>query len=159
MTIAAALWAALCVTLAADGHAPSVAVIPIAREHYYLAQAAFVLPLLLALWLVCARAALAVATALGGAGRWTTTASPMGFALAIPLVFFFLLPDFVVYAASGFGALGALLRVTAPLSFAATLLLATQAISVSHGLSSRRAVVAASAGVVLQAALGGVFLR
>ncbi|MBC7173737.1 MAG: hypothetical protein H5U40_14955, partial [Polyangiaceae bacterium] len=81
------------------------------------------------------------------------------FSLSLPIVALFLLPDLVAYTLSGFDALGMLVRFTAPLSFAATLALATLAMRVSHGLASGRAFVSAAAGVVSQAVIGGVFLR
>lgn len=159
VAVAGAAWAVLCLVLAADGHAPSVTLVPIPREHYYLAQAAFVLPLLLAQWGLCVAATQTVAKALGGRGEVVPTANGLGLALAAPLLLLFLLPDAVAYAVGGFAWLGPLVRVTSPLAFVATIGVATVVVRVGHGLARGRAFVAALAGVVVQAALGGVLLR
>lgn len=156
---AGATWALLCALLAAAGHAPSFTVLPIPRETYYRVQAIAVVPILLGLWALCAAVASRVAHALGGSGDALRAAGPLGLALGGPLLGAFLLPDLVVYLTAGFAALAPLVRVTAPLSFALTLLAATFAVATSHGLPRGRAFVAAAAGVIAQAALGAVILR
>jgi hypothetical protein len=157
--VAGAVWALLSLALATAGWAPSVTLVPIAPERYYLAQAGFVLPLLFAQWGLCSAVALGVARAFGGTGSGSATASTMGFALAAPLLGLFLLPDLLVYGLLGFDALAGLIRITAPLAFVATLALATMAVRVVHHLSAPKAFVAAVAGVLAQAAMGGVLLR
>jgi hypothetical protein len=156
---AAALWALLCLLLAAGGHAPSVALVPIAREHYYLWQAGFVAPLLLAQWGLCSLVVARLARAQGGTAADAATANAMAIALALPLVALFLVPDLIAYGAGGFAALGPLVRITAPLSFLVTLALATDAVRALHGLPVGKALLASAAGVLVQAALGGVLLR
>ncbi len=159
MLSAGSCWAVLCALLARDGHMPSRTLVPIARETYYAAQASFVIPLLILLWLLCSLLTTAAARALGGRGRFVATANGLGFALGLPLLVLFLLPDLVVYATHGFAALRFLLRVTAPLSFLTTLWLATVAVRASQQLGRGRAFLAAAAGVLAQAALGGILLR
>jgi hypothetical protein len=156
---ASGLWALFCLLLARAGHAPSRVLVPLPRESYYLAQALFVLPLMLLSWLLCALVAVWVGRALGGSGRFRAALNTLGLSLALPLMALFLLPDMLAYAAFGFSALGPLVRVTAPLSFVATLALAALAMHVSHALPRGRAFAAGAAGVFAQAALGGLLLR
>jgi hypothetical protein len=156
---AGACWAALCWMLARDGHAPSRVWLPIDRRDYYLAQAAFVLPMLLLQWAVCSVIASGLARRLGGTGSWTATAHALGTALGAPLIALFLVPDIIAYQAFGFSALAKLVRVTAPLAMFSTLALATLAIRRVHRLSGARAFAAAASSVFAQALLGAPLLR
>lgn len=153
------VWAALSAMLAADGRAPTVTLLPIPRERYYAAQALFVVPVLLGQWWLASQVSWRSARRLGGAGTWPQTLGPMGGALAVPLVVCFLLPDLVVYLSAGFQALGAVVRFTAPLSLLGAVALATGVVRRVHGLAWARALGAALAGVLAQAAAGGLFLR
>jgi hypothetical protein len=150
-------WALFCLMLHFAGQAPTVTLLPI--ERYYLAQAVFVVPLLYLLWALCSLVSHRVARALGGSGSTKATANALGVALAAPLLALFLLPDAAAYATLGFDALAALVRFTAPLSLAATLWLGTLAVRSAHDLSRARSFAAAAAGVIAQAAIGGVLLR
>lgn len=152
-------WALLCAALAAAGHSPSVALVPIPREHYYAAQAAFVVPVLLGSWLLCALIAERVARVLGGSGGFAPMANALAPALALPLLAIFLVPDAIAWVLLGFDGLGAVVRVTGPLSFVAMLACATMAVRAAASLSTARAFVAALAGVFVQGALAGVLLR
>lgn len=152
-------WALLCAALATAGHSPSIALVPIPREHYYAAQAVFVVPLLLASWLLCAALARGVARILGANGGFVPAANAIAPALALPLLVVFLVPDAIAWMLLGFEALGAVVRVTGPLSFAAMLVCVTVAVRAASSLSTGRAFVAAFCGVFAQGALAGVFLR
>lgn len=156
---AGALWSVFSLVLASQGHAPSRVLVPIAREHYYAAQALFVLPLLALQWAVCSLVSFRSARALGGAGSFDETLRLLGFALGLPLLLLFLLPDVVCYALSGFASLGKLVRVTAPLTFVVSTWAAARGLRRVHGLSRLRALAAASVGVLAQAALGAPLLR
>lgn len=156
---AGALWALLCLKLGLDGHAPSVTLVPIPKRHYYLAQAAFVVPLLLALWGLCTIVAQRVAERLAGAGTLHDTARGMAPALALPIVVCIVLPDLFVYLSLGFGALAKALSVTAPAAAIASVVLATRAVRKAHALATSRAFVAALSGVLTQAFVGGIALR
>ena len=156
---AAGLWAALCLQLFAGGHAPSVALVPIEREHYYALQAVFVGPLLLVQWGVCSAVALKLARALGGNGPAIATANALAVALALPLSALLLVPDLIAYGRSGFGALAPLVRITAPLTLLASIALASDALCALHALPWRKALLAGGAAVLVQGALGGVLLR
>lgn len=153
------VWAALCAVLAADGRAPTVALLPIPHDRYYAAQALFVVPVLLGQWWLASQVSWRIARRLGGTGSWAGTLGPMGWALALPLLVFFLLPDLVVYLAAGFEGLGRIVRFTAPTSLFGAVVLATRVMRRVHGLGWGRAWAAGFAGVLAQAVLGGVFLR
>ena len=153
------LHALFCLLLDAGGHAPSRVLLPIPRERYYLAQAAFVLPLYLGLWLLAGLSAHSLARALGGRGKLRGTLAAMGPAYAAPLIVAFVLPDLLLFALLGFEALGRAMRVYAPL--AALLALAACALAVEAGarVEKGRAALAAFGGLLLQALVGGAFLR
>jgi len=153
------VWALFCLALAHEGRVPSRTFVPIPQRHYYAVQALFVTPLLLLQWLVCSAISTTVARALGGSARFRETANKLGLALALPLLVLFLLPDVVVYALWGFPALGKLVRVTAPLSFAVTMSAVTASLQTLHGLSWARAFSAAALGVLAQTLLGAPLLR
>jgi hypothetical protein len=152
-------WALFCLLLWSGGHAPSRVLLPLPRESYYLFQAAVVIPVLFGSWWLASRVAHRVATALGGSGTLPDCAEGLALSLAPPIALLVVVPDVVVYLAWGFGALGRLIRVTAPLSGVLTLVLATRAMRRAHALGSGRAFVAGAAGVVTQALLGGAVLR
>lgn len=153
------LWAALCAVLAADGRAPTVTLLPVPRERYYAAQALFVVPVLLGQWWIASQVSWRLARRLGGTGTWAGTLGPMGWALALPLLVFFLLPDLVVYLTAGFEGLGRVVRFTAPTSLLGAVVLATRVMRRVHGLGGGRAWAAGLAGVLAQAVAGGVLLR
>lgn len=157
--VAGAIWAALCLLLYRAGHAPSRALVPIARADYYLYQACFVVPLLLAQWRLASAVAQRVARALGGHGAASLLSDRLAPALALPLILLFLVPDLLAYAWLGFGALAKLVRITAPLSFAGSVWLGSRAVRRVHALGGGRAFAAALLGVLAQALLGGVLLR
>lgn len=157
--VAGVLWALLCLALAAAGLAPSVTLVPIPAEHYYLAQAVFVVPLLLLQWALASGVAMGVGRAWGGRGGWSGTASTWGFAMAGPLVALFLLPDLLVYGFMGFRALGALVRVTGPLTLVVIVALATVAVRTVHGLSGPKSFVVAVVALVAQGVPAAVLLR
>lgn len=153
VAIAGAIWAGLCLRLAADGHAPSVTLVAIPR--YYLAQAGFVVPVLLAQWLATAGIANLVTKA-----RFIALAAALGPALAAPLVVIFLVPDLVAYALVGFDALGKLVRITAPLMLLTTIGLSALAIrAVTEGASRWRAIGTAALAVTIPAVLASTLLR
>ena len=141
------------------GHAPSVALVPIPRDRYYLAQAAFVIPLLILQWGICAAVARALAERMAGTGTFERTASVLAPALAVPLLALFIVPDAIVYLAFGFDALGRIVRVTAPLAAIASIVWATRVLRRAEDLTRGRALIAASVGVTAQAVAGGVLLR
>ena len=154
VALAGALWAAFCLTLSSGGHAPSVTLLPIPRERYYLFEAAIVVPVLLGQWLATA----AIASRLARTEP-RATATGLAYAMALPLVTLFLLPDAIVYALWGFEALGRLVVVTAPLLLVSTI--AGSALTLSRlGPSSRaRAWLSAAVAVVIPAAIAGIILR
>lgn len=153
------LWAALSVALHAGGHAPSATLVPIPREQYYLWQAFFVTPLVVAQWLVLSATAQGVARALGGRGEWGTTARGLAVAFALPLLVLFVLPDLLVYAIAGFDALASGMRIYGPAAAFVVLVGSTRVVGHVHDVSLPRAFVAALAGLVLQAVVAAPLLR
>ena len=152
-------WALLCAWLALEGHAPSVTLVPIPAESYYAAQALFVVPVVLAQYAVLGAVAHAMARALGGSGEQRDTLARLGPAFALPILLVLVIPDAVVLAAAGFDALGALVRITAPLLALTTWALATMAVRRACRLSTGRGALAALTGLIAQAALGAPLLR
>lgn len=154
------LGAALLLWLAQRGEAPSgPLLLPTPREHYYAVEAAFVLPVRLTMASAFAVAAQGSAKRLGGTGTLAETFDRGAFALALPFLLLWWLPDVVLYATGGFEALTQAVRVLAPLSSLATLALATRAMRGAHGLSRGRAALCALTGCVAQALVGAPFLR
>jgi hypothetical protein len=151
---AGGLWALFCAWLWSAGHAPSRTLVPIPRELYYAAQALFVMPLLIAQW--------KLATWVGARfGRSSTDALSDGMSQALfaPLLVLLLLPDVVSYAYFGFASLGPLVRVTAPLTFCASLVLATHHVARASGRPYARCVGVAFGALLAQALLGAPLLR
>jgi hypothetical protein len=154
------LGAALLLWLARRGEAPSgPLLLPIPRENYYAVEAAFVLPVRLAMASAFALAAHGSAKRLGGAGSLAETFDRGASALALPFLLLWWLPDVLLYATGGFEALTRAVRVLAPLSSLASLALAMRAIRGAHGLSLGRTSLCALAGWVAQALVGAPFLR
>jgi hypothetical protein len=157
--VAGAIWACLCLILYRAGHAPSRTLVPIARADYYLYQACFVVPLLLAQWCLASAVARRIARALGGSGEARQLTDQIAPALALPLILLFLAPDLLTYAWLGFSALAKLVRITAPLSFLGSVWLGTRAVRRTQGLRGGRALLAAFLAVLAQSLVGGVLLR
>ncbi|MFO0565491.1 MAG: hypothetical protein U0263_07505 [Polyangiaceae bacterium] len=155
----AGVWSAFCVWLHRSGHAPSRVLLPIPPGDYYLYQAVGLVPLLFGAWWLLTVVTHALARLLGGSGRLRALGAAAGFAYALPLLGCFVLPDLVVFAAFGFGALGKLVRVTGLVLAAAEWLLVSRAITAAHGLRLRPASAIALVALLVQAAVLGVFLR
>lgn len=154
------LSAAFLVWLALAGEAPSgPLVLPIPRPSYYAFEAAVVIPVRLAMAFAFAWSAHRVARSLGGRGTFAQTFDRGALALALPFVALWLLPDVVLYATSGFDALGPALRFTAPATMLATLVLAVRGLRTVHELSYGRAIVATLVGSIAQALVGAPVLR
>lgn len=157
--VAGAGWALLCLMLARGGHAPSVTLLPIPKQHYYLAQAGFVIPLLLGLWWLCVIVTHRVAKALGGSGNSAELARGIALALALPILLCVVVLDSLVYLMFGFEALARLLRVSAPIATVLTVAVATRTVRDTHALPTTKALLPALAGVIVQALVGGIALR
>jgi hypothetical protein len=154
------LWAAFLLVLHRGGHAPSgPLVLPIPRVDYYLYEAAFVTPALLAMWLGASVAGHAIAKRLGGRATLADTASPIAYALATPFLVAWLLPDAVVMALAGFEAMAKGMRVYVPISALWTLVLLFFAIRASHGVGRGAALLAAIAAFITQSAIGAPSIR
>jgi hypothetical protein len=152
-------WAAFCVALHGDGHAPSFTGVPIPAAQYYLAQALFIAPLLLVGWVLLAAGGHGAARTLGGQGTFRGTLAALGLGYGLPILLVFVLPDILVYAAGGFAELGFVVRLSAPLCALWVTVMSAAGIRAAHELSWGRASAAALAGVVLQGLLVGTLAR
>ncbi len=145
-------WAALLGLLAAGGHQPSFTkLLPVAPERYYAVAAVYVLPLVVVLahlfaWV--ARAAAAVQLQLSELTRtWARAVAGL-----------FVVPDLLVYLVAGQGALGIVVRVTAPVTALAIVALTTRALR-DAGASTGRAVGATLLALLVHAIPAGLLLR
>jgi hypothetical protein len=147
------LWAGLCLSLFASGHAPSGPTGPLSREHWYLAQAAL-LPLLLpALWWL----QVAVTRRVLPAG--SDPAAALGWAYAGAVCFALVLPEAAAFLSGGMTAL----RSVAPIAGAAMVLAAwggaAAALRRVRGIGWGEAVARSLPGLLAQAIVGAPFLR
>lgn len=159
VALSGACWAALTAALHAHGHAPSVTLVPIARSDYYLWQTGFVVPLLLVLWLLLTGIVHLLCRRAGAQPRLRPALAVLGAAYAVPLLFFFIVPDVFIYAALGFDALRQSVRWYAPVTPLVTLVLTTLALTQLYRVGTVRAFAAALVALTAQAAVGGVLLR
>lgn len=153
-----AIWSAFSLWLYLAGHGPSFTLLPIARDRYYLAQAAFVVPLTLALWWLMSAIACAVLRLREPERRAAVFAS-LGYAYAAPLIFAFLLVDALIFGAAGFAALGRYLRFYAPIAPFWALVAGTRALRAALDVTTGRAFAACALAGLAQALVAGVFLR
>lgn len=152
-----ALFSAL---LAVAGHQPSVALLPIPRARYYLAQAFFVIPVELAAWAAHGWVAAVLGRRLfGGRGDLSGCLAALGAAQAVPMLFAFLLPDLVVYLGFGFGALGPAMRWYAPVAAVWSLVLAVLAVAAAHRMGAGRALALGTLALLVRVAITGTFVR
>lgn len=151
-------WAAFSLWLHVDGRAPSMTLVPIPAERYYLAQALFAIPLWVVLWAVAGHVSGIAAIAMGGTRR-SWPGAVMGYALASPMLALFLVPDVLVYLIAGHDALGAAMRYYAPLGPLAAWALASLGIERRFEISRGRAILAAFVGLLAQALAGAPVLR
>jgi hypothetical protein len=152
-------YAAFSLLLHAHGHAPSVTLVPLARDRYYLAQSIFAAPLFLALWAIFAGIAHGLARLAGGRGRPGATFAVIGVAYAAPMLFLFLVPDVVVYLVAGHGALAKAMRFYAPVAPLTCVVLASIGLRAAHGLRVGVAIGITLVASLVQAAMGGILLR
>ncbi|QDG50575.1 hypothetical protein FIV42_07455 [Persicimonas caeni] len=113
---AAMVYSAFVLWMYATGHQPSFTGNPIPAEHYYLWQAIFLPPWLLVAWAAYASAAHGLSRLFGSTATWPATAAPLGFALAVPLTWSYLIPEMLVFGLAGHGALVTAMRITGPLT-------------------------------------------
>ena len=145
---AAAAWSGLCVALWWAGHAPSG---PTPIDGWYGLQAALV-------WLVVPLQGLVagrVAARVAGTRPLGTWAASVGLGAAVLL---FVVSDWIAWAAVGFDGLGAVLRVTAPVSLGLGVGVGTWRLR-AVGAPAGRALLGVLTGFFVAAVVGGPFLR
>jgi Yip1 domain len=141
------------------GHAPRIGIPGFGRENHYLWQAIFVVPLYVALFWIGGLVAHGVARLFSGAGSRDASLAVFGVAYAVPMIVLFLVPDIVVFLAFGFAAIAKAMRWYAPVAGISCVWLGVVGLSRAHKLSVGRASLAAIAGFLAQAIVGGPFLR
>ncbi len=124
-----------------EGHRPSFTGNPIPAEQYYLWQAVFLPPWLLVAWLASASAAYGIARAFGARATWTSLASSLAFALAVPLAAGYVIPEMIVFGVMGHEALIAAMRFTGPITLSWWGVLTWMATHAATGGSAGRCVI------------------
>jgi hypothetical protein len=135
---------------------PWVTVIPV--EHYYLWEAAFLVPLSFQLWITFAAVAHLLARAQRGAGSFESTAAVFAFTYSVPLIALMWLPDQLQYLAYGLETRGHLVAIYGSAAGVWMLVLSAVGLQVVHRLSPLRSFVTATAAVVLSYAPAGLVL-
>lgn len=159
MLILGAVHAVFSLLLYCTGHAPRMGIPGFGRENHYLWQAMFVIPLYQALFWIGGLVSHSIAHRLSGSGRRDASLAVFGVAYAVPMTVLFLVPDIAVFGILGFDSIGKAMRWYAPLAVIACVWLGTLGLSRAHHLRAGRAGLAAIAGFVAQALVGGAFLR
>lgn len=155
-----AIWAVWLVILALGGHAPSgPIVLPVPREDYYWASAAFVIPLQLLMLLGASLVLHGLARLAGGDADLCQSCSVVALAVSVPFACGLLLPEMAVYAVAGFEALAHWVKWVAPVSFAWSVGWMTLGLRTVHRVPPLRAWCVAFSGVVVYLALGAPLLR
>ena len=153
-------YASFSVALAIAGAAPKRVLLPVAVEHYYAIQAAFVGPLFAAL--IALHTKIVVAILHQKAGPRTSFGEAylvLGNAYAWPLLALFVVPDALVFALWGFDSIAKAMRFYAPVALLVILALSTIRARDLFGVTLPRALGAVFVGLVVQAMLGGLLLR
>ena len=154
-------WALLSWRLAAGGEVPGSlrGAVGVAPEAWYRAQAAWVGPLVLALWGVMSLAAEALARRATETPGLAVTAGAVGLGWAGPLQSLLVFPELVIYEVWGMDALGAALPVVGLLTVLGCWLGTSLALTLVRGLPAGRARLVAALVLLLGAVLGSPFLR
>lgn len=139
-----------------EGHFPSVKGGPVPDGDFYLHQAMYVVPVVLVSWALYVMVARMLAGLLGGKGSSRAMMGALGLAFAVPVLVAFILPDIVVYARKGHGAMGGMMKYYAPVCLLWLIALGTVAVKEVEGIGGERAFVVAA--LALMAALGPVAL-
>ena len=151
------LYAALYGALAANGHVPSAARgLPVGVDRYYATAALYIAPLCFLLWAIFGAIAHGLVPR---AAPYRATMSALGLAWAVPITVFFVVPDFVIFAAAGHPALSLALRITAPFTAVAIVALSTVALEVVHGCGRGRAIAAAVAALIVHSLPAALLIR
>lgn len=155
----AVTYSAFCWLLWLGGHQPSRVLLAIPRDDYYFWQGLILPPLFLLLWLIFAFTVHGLVRVAGGRGGWASTLTVTGFSYGPPLLLGFVLPDLLVYLVAGFEHLAVGMRFYAPLAVLWVIVLAAWGLARAHRLSLWRTGAIAWLAFVIQAAIGGIFVR
>lgn len=156
--IAGAAWALFSAQLYLDGHAPDRVLPPLRAETYYRAQAWFLAPLLVCLWLVLSWVAYRLTGGLRR-GPFRLLAGWLGVAYGLALLVCFIGPEWLVYDGLGIAGVRAVVRYTGPLLVLGAWALTTVVLRFVRGVPLLRAVGIALVALLAQALLGAPWLR
>lgn len=159
MLVLGVLHAGFSLALHLAGHTPKMGIPGLGRENHYLFQSIFIIPLYFVLFWIGGRVAHATARRLSGTGSREASLAMFGIAYAVPMIFLFIIPDILVFLLWGFGAIAKAMRYYAPLAAITCVGLGTVGFSRAHELAPGRAALAVFVAFVVQAAVGGIFLR
>lgn len=152
-------WSVLLLLLWSGGHGPSVVLLPIERESYYLLQGLVMMPLLTGLWWLSSEIAHRLAVRADGQGSEAGTRSALGFAYAAPMLIAHVLPELVAYLVGGFETMALVGRITLGLASLWVWALSAAALRIAHGVRVPVAIGASFVGLFVQALAGGVIIR
>lgn len=155
---AALAWATLSWRLYRDGVVARAVLLPVEPSSYYAVQAVLVGPLLLLLAALFAAVAHRLTVQSYGPPL-RVTFDALAPVYAGSLLVCYLLPDWAAYLHGGRQGMAAAMRYYAPLTPLLIVLGSASRLSLLHGVSQGRAVVAALAGLVVQALVGAPLLR
>lgn len=148
-------WGLFALLLWTSGRTPHAILVPIPAELYYLAEGLLMLPILTGLWWVFGEVAHRVA---GGAGSEPAVRTALGFAYAVPMMVHIGV-EMLAYLFFGFDRLADVSKISLPLASLWVLALSALALRVLHRVSRGRAILAALAGLLVQAIAGALVLR
>jgi hypothetical protein len=135
---------------------PWVSVIPF--EHYYLWEAAFLVPLSYQLWIMFAAVAHLLAQVQHGEGTFERTAAVLAYTYSVPLVVLMWLPDQVQFLAYGPKIRGELVAVYGSAAGLWMLVLSAVGLRVVHRLSPPRSLITAAVAITLSYVPAGLLL-
>lgn len=158
VVLAGLSWAIFAYELHLEGHAPGRVLPPFRAETYYRAQAWFVTPLVVALWLVLSGVAYRLTGGRRG-GPFALLAGWLGIAYGLPLLVCFVGPEWLVYSTLGIEGVRVVVRYTAPLLALGAWATTTLVVRALRPVSPARALGVSFVALLAQALLGAPWLR
>ncbi len=153
------VWAGLYHWLFIGGHAPTkMTGLLLASPDYYGLMRGLIVPILLGCWLLFSAAAVRLTQAFGGAPQAVPLTQSLAASYALPLLFFFVVPDLAIFGIAGFSAIAWLLPYYAWLAPLLQIGFSTHAIR-RHSTLKGRAVLVACLAFVLQTVPFAVLVR
>ncbi|MGM0556719.1 MAG: hypothetical protein ACQEVA_10115 [Myxococcota bacterium] len=159
MLVCALVYSSFVLWMYLAGHQPSFTGNPIPAAEYYLWQAGFLPVWLPMAWALSASVAHGLSRVGQSGASWGATAAPLGFALGVPLVFAYLVPEMIVFGVFGHDALVAAMRITGPVALGWMGFLAWKAVRAAHDYSGLVCAGLAAVSVLVFGAVTAVLVR